>query len=147
MISRFQEFRGEIALAIAVSSSARQCKEFSGEGSFELAVTSIVRKRRGDEETFEVVDDTMAERAIELLSRGLVTLAKKNLRPDARVRLVRHVRQVNPTASCRFPHASHVSYIVQCVSNHAMRQVHQVPEKYSEPICSLQSAIGMTAFG
>ena len=35
-------------------------------------VTSIERKGRGDEETFEVVDDTMAERAIELLNRGLV---------------------------------------------------------------------------
>ena len=51
------------------------------------------------------------------------TSAKKNLRP------VRHVRQVNPTASCRVPHASHVPYIVQCVSNPAVRQVHQVPEE------------------
>ena len=54
---------------------------------------------------------------------------KKKLRPDAGVRLVYHVRQVNPTASCRVPHASHVPYIVQCVSNHSVRQVHQVPEK------------------
>jgi len=55
-----------------VSTSTRQCKEFTGEGSFELAVTSIERKGRGDEEIFEVVDDTTAERAIELLNRGLV---------------------------------------------------------------------------
>ena len=55
-----------------MSTSVRQCKEFSGEGSFELAVTSIERNGRGDEETFEVVDDTTAERAIELLSRGLL---------------------------------------------------------------------------
>jgi len=60
---------------------------------------------------------------------------------------VRHVRQVNSPASCRVPHASNVPYIVQCVYNHAVREVHQVPEKYSEPICSLQSAIGMPAFG
>ena len=37
-------------------------------------VTSIERKGRGDEETFEVVDDIMAERAIELLNRWLVIL-------------------------------------------------------------------------
>ena len=43
-----------------------------GEGSFELVVTSIERNCREDEETFEVVDDTMAERVIELLNRGLV---------------------------------------------------------------------------
>jgi len=55
-----------------VSTSARQCKEFSGEGSFELAVTSIERNGRGDEETFEVVYDTTTERAIELLNRELV---------------------------------------------------------------------------
>ena len=54
-----------------MSTSTRQCKEFSGEGSFELAVTCIERKGRGDEETFQVVDDTTAEMAIELLSRGL----------------------------------------------------------------------------
>ena len=42
---------------IAVASSTRQCKEYSGKGSFELAGTSIKRKRRGDEEVFEVVDD------------------------------------------------------------------------------------------
>jgi len=71
-IPKFQELGGEVALAIAASTSARQCKEFSGEGSFELAVTSIERKGRGDEETFEVIDDTTAERAIELLNRGLV---------------------------------------------------------------------------
>ena len=56
-----------------MSSSTRQCKEYSGKGSFELAVTSIERKGRGDKKTFEVVDDTRAERAIELLNRGLVT--------------------------------------------------------------------------
>jgi len=55
-----------------VSTSTRQCKEFTGEGSFELAVTSNERKGRGDEEIFEVVDNTTAERAIELLNRGLV---------------------------------------------------------------------------
>jgi len=55
-----------------VSTSTRQCKEFAGEGSFELAVISIERKGREDEEIFEVVDDTTAERAIELLNRGLV---------------------------------------------------------------------------
>jgi len=55
-----------------VSSSTRQCKEYSGKGSIELTVTSIERKGRGDEETFEVVDDTIVERAIELLKRGLV---------------------------------------------------------------------------
>jgi len=71
-IPKFQELGGEVALATAASTSARQCKEFSGEGSFELAVTSIERNGRGDEETFEVIDDTMAERAIELLNRGLV---------------------------------------------------------------------------
>jgi len=51
-IPKFQELGGEVALAIAVSTSARQCKEFSVEGSFELAVTSIERNGRGDEETF-----------------------------------------------------------------------------------------------
>jgi len=71
-IPNFQELGGEVGLTTAVSTSARQCKEFSCEGSFELAVTSIERNRRGDEETFEVIDDTTAERAIELLSRGLV---------------------------------------------------------------------------
>ena len=71
-IPKFQELGSEVALATAASTSARQCKEFSGEGSFELAVTSIERNGRGDEETLEVVDDTMAERAIELLNRGLV---------------------------------------------------------------------------
>ena len=71
-ISKFQELGGEVALVTAASTSARQCKEFSGEGSFELAVTSIERKGRGDEETFEVVDDTTAERAIKLLNIGLV---------------------------------------------------------------------------
>jgi len=71
-IPKFQELGVEVALATAVSTSARQCKEFSGEGSFKLAVTSIERNGRGDEETFEVIDDTTAERAIELLSRGLV---------------------------------------------------------------------------
>ena len=55
-----------------MSTSARQYKEFSGKGSFELAVTSIERNGRGDEETFEVVDDTTAESAIKLLSKGLV---------------------------------------------------------------------------
>jgi len=71
-IPKFQELGGEVALATAASTSTRQCKEFSGKGSFELAVTSIERKRRGDEETFEVVDDTTAERVIELLNRRLV---------------------------------------------------------------------------
>jgi len=52
------------------------------------------------------------------------TSAKKNLRPYAGVHLVRHVRQVNPTALCRNPHPSHVPYRVQCVSNHAIRQEH-----------------------
>jgi len=75
------------------------------------------------------------------------TSAKKKLRPHAGVRLVRHVRQVNPPASCRVPHAAHVPYIVQCISNHGVRQVHQVPEKNSVPLCSLQSTIGMTAVG
>ena len=70
-IPKFQELGGEVALATAASSSTRQCKEYSGEGSFDLAITSIERKGRGDEETFEVVDDTTAERAIKLLSRGL----------------------------------------------------------------------------
>jgi len=55
-----------------VSTSTRQCKEFTGEGSFELAVTSIEGKGRGDYETFEVVDDTTAEMAIKLLNRGEV---------------------------------------------------------------------------
>jgi len=71
-ILKFQELGGEVALVTAASTSARQFKEFSGKGSFELAVTSIERNGRGDEETFEVVDDTTAERAIELLNRGLV---------------------------------------------------------------------------
>ena len=79
-------------------------------------------------------------------NRGIASV-KENLRPDAGVCLVCHVCQVNPTASCHVLHASHVPYIVQCVSNHAMRQVHQVPEKYSAPIYSLQSAIGITAVG
>jgi len=70
-IPKFQELGGEVALATAVSTSARLCKEFSGEGLFELVVTSIERNGRGDEETFEVIDDTTVERAIELLSRGL----------------------------------------------------------------------------
>jgi len=35
-------------------------------------VTSIERKRRGDKKTFVVVGDTIAERAIKLLRRGLV---------------------------------------------------------------------------
>jgi len=38
------------------------------------------------------------------------TSAKKKLRLDAEVCLMHHVRQVNPTASCRVPHASHVLY-------------------------------------
>jgi len=71
-ILKFQELGGEVALATAVSTSTRQHREFSGEGSFELAVTNIERKARGDEESFEVVDDTTAERAIELLNKGLV---------------------------------------------------------------------------
>jgi len=71
-IPKLKELGGEVALAIAAATSARQCKEFSGEGSFELAVTSIERNGRGDKETFEVIDDTTAERAIELLNRGLV---------------------------------------------------------------------------
>jgi len=70
-IPKFRELGEEVAFATAVSSSTRQCKEYSGEGSFELAITSIERKGRGDEEIFEVVDDTTAERAIELLNRGL----------------------------------------------------------------------------
>jgi len=69
---KFQKLGGEVTLATAVSTSTRQCKEFAGEGSFELAVTSIERKGREDEETFQVVDDTTAERAIELLNRGLL---------------------------------------------------------------------------
>jgi len=97
------------------------------------------------EEITEAQAETWKEDQAE--GAAAATSAKKNLRPDAGVHLVHHVRQVNPTVSCRVPHASHVPYIVQCVSNHAMRQVHQVPEKYSEPIYSLQSAIGMTAFG
>ena len=71
-IPKFQELGGEVALMTAASTSARQCKESSSECSFELAVTSIERNGRGDTETFEVVDDTMAERAMELLNRGLV---------------------------------------------------------------------------
>jgi len=71
-IPKFQELGREVALATAVSTSARQYKEFAGEGLFELAVTSIERKGREDKETFEVVDDTTVERAIELLNRGLV---------------------------------------------------------------------------
>jgi len=71
-IPKFQELGGEVTLATAVSTSTRQCQEFAGEGLFELVVTSIERKGRGDEEIFEVVDDTTAERAIELLNRGLV---------------------------------------------------------------------------
>jgi len=51
-IPKFQELEGEVALVMAASTSARQCKEFSGEGTFELAVTSIKRNGRGDEETF-----------------------------------------------------------------------------------------------
>jgi len=58
-----------------------------------------------------------------------MTSAKKILRPDAGVRLARQVRKVNPTASCRMPHASHMPYIVQCVANHGVRQVHQVPKE------------------
>jgi len=69
---KFQELGGEVALVTAVSTSTRQCKDFSGEGSFKLAVTSIERNGRGDEDTFEVIDDTTAERAIKLLRRGLV---------------------------------------------------------------------------
>jgi len=46
--------------------------ECLGEGSFELAVTSIQRKGREDKETFEVVDNTMVEMAIEVFRRGLV---------------------------------------------------------------------------
>jgi len=61
-IPKFQELRGKVALAIVASTSARQCKEFSNEGSFELAVTNIESNRRGDYETFEVIDDTMVER-------------------------------------------------------------------------------------
>jgi len=71
-IPKFQELGGEVALVKVVSTSARQCKEFTGESSFELSVTSIERKGSGDEETFEVVDDTTVERAIKLLNRGLV---------------------------------------------------------------------------
>ena len=56
-------------------------------------------------------------------------ISKNKMRPDAGVRLVCHVRQVNPTASCRVPHTAHVPYIIQCVSNHGVRQVHQVLEK------------------
>jgi len=71
-ILKFQELEGEVALATAASTSVRQCKEFTSEGSFELAVTSIERNAKGNKETFKVVDDTTAERAIELLNRGLV---------------------------------------------------------------------------
>jgi len=72
VIPKFHELGGEVALTTAVSTSTRQCKEYTDEGFFELAITNIERKRRGDDETFEVVDDTMAERAIKLLNRGLV---------------------------------------------------------------------------
>jgi len=70
-IPKFQELGEEVTLATEVSTSTRQCKEFTGKGSFELAVNSIERKGRGDEEIFEVVDYTTVERAIELLNRGL----------------------------------------------------------------------------
>ena len=71
-IPKFQELGGEVALTTAMSTSTRQCKRFAGEGSFELAVTSIQRMGKENEETSEVVDDFTAERAIELLNRGLV---------------------------------------------------------------------------
>jgi len=70
-VPRFQELGGEAALAMAMSSATRQQAEYDGEGSFEMAVTSLERKGRGDEERFEVVDDNTAERAIELLYKGL----------------------------------------------------------------------------
>ena len=70
-VPKFQELGGEAALAMAMSSSTRRHAEYDSEGSFEMAVTCIERKGRGDEERFEVVDDNTAERAIELLHRGL----------------------------------------------------------------------------
>jgi len=63
-IPKFQELGGEAALAMAMSTATRQHAEYDGEGSFEMAVTSLERKGRGDEERFEVVDDNTAERAI-----------------------------------------------------------------------------------
>ena len=70
-ILKFQELGGEVALVTAASTSTRHCKEFSSEGTCKLAVTSLERNGRGDEETFKVVDDTTTERAIELHNRGL----------------------------------------------------------------------------
>jgi len=35
--------------------------EYDGKGSFEMAVTYIERKGRGDEKKFEVIDDITAE--------------------------------------------------------------------------------------
>jgi len=54
-----------------VSSSIRQCREYFGEGSFKVAYPSNKLKEKVDEETFEVLDDTTVERAIELYNRGL----------------------------------------------------------------------------
>ena len=65
----------------------------------------------------------------EKINKELEISAKIKRRPDAGMRMVRHVRQVNPTMFCRIPHASHVPYIVQCICNHGVHQVYQVPEK------------------
>ena len=70
-MSRFQEIGGEAALAMAMSTATRRYAKYDGEGSFQMAVTSLERKGTGDEVRFEVVDDNTAERAIELLYRGL----------------------------------------------------------------------------
>jgi hypothetical protein len=60
-IPKFQELGGEAGLATSMSKSLRHQQEYSGEGSFELAVTSTERRGRGDEERVEVVDDNTAE--------------------------------------------------------------------------------------
>ena len=58
-IPKFQELGGEVALVTVVSTSARQCKEFMGEGSFELAVTSIERNERADDQMIETLDEVL----------------------------------------------------------------------------------------
>jgi len=61
-----------VALGLAVSKATREREQTTGEHTFEELVTVMEREGRADEEKFEVVDDTTAERGIELLQRGLV---------------------------------------------------------------------------
>lgn len=63
--------RGTEALVQAGRNSERAKQEWSGEGDWELHISQLEQRGRQDEETIRVRNSSSAERAIEILTRGI----------------------------------------------------------------------------